>query len=179
MILSALVLSGCLGGDTAFSRASQIKGNSLCGDLFNSPAIVSLQANMPILPGEIPTREMLYINLVPTPSEAKAIQSLEGAIRTCRLRRAAQGIPTSATEDIVEKRLSRLRYGLYNGDIPYAVYNYGLAQALKEQSKFRLSVNPTYAKSADEGALFTGINTPTQGTMSWNCTTLNRGVACN
>ncbi len=185
-IASALFFTGCTSGDAAFSRASQLQGNALCADLFNTSDILPLKSKMPILPGEIPSQEMLQINTAPTPKEAKAIQSLEGAIRTCNLMRTAKGIPTSATEDIVEQQLSRLRYGLYNGDIPYAVYNYGLVQALKEQSEFRKSAHEAYAKGAKEGtqaqllmSLFTGGLSPmTLGTMAWSCSTLDEGVSC-
>ncbi|MEG3619410.1 hypothetical protein V5T82_13160 [Magnetovibrio sp. PR-2] len=140
VVLSAGVgLSGCLAAHSAFSKVSQQKGNAHCADLFNAPEFAVLKGKMPILPGELPTREMILSNAPISEEEGHAVKALEGAIRACHALRNTADMPTSATEEIVEQRLSNLRYGLFKGEIPFAVYNYGLAKALREQAKFRNS----------------------------------------
>jgi len=89
-----------------------------------------------ILPGTLPSRDMLANARARSKAVVQAIGALEGAIRNCNALRAANGMQTSASEDILQARISRLRYGLYAGEIPYAVYNYGLAQALRKHTAF-------------------------------------------
>lgn len=154
-----LVLSGCsfvdpmaLAFDTSpFSYASQTKGNSHCATLYANSSFNLLKGKMPVLPGELPTRAMLQVGTAPITDEISAIKSLESAVRTCRKLRAAAGVPTSATEDILASRLSKLRYGLFKGDIPYAVYNYGAVQAMRQHNAFVLSGEQAAQKGREIG----------------------------
>jgi len=91
------------------------------------------------MPGDVPTRSMMSMATTPSTKEVTAIQALEMATRNCQKLRAAAGVPTSATEDILTARISKLRYGLYKGKIPYAVYNYGLAQAMRKSNAFMMA----------------------------------------
>jgi len=148
-ILVPLMITGCnvhtfdptsLMYDTSpFSQETQAKGNAHCTTLYSNAQFRHLKGKMPVMPGEIPTREMLSVATVPNNDEVKAIQNLESAVRNCRKLRAAAGVPTSATEDILAARLSKLRYGLYKGEIPYAVYNYGVAQAMRKNNTFMMA----------------------------------------
>lgn len=143
----AVLLAGCYGMDptgmiynrSPFSHATQAAGNAHCAPLFNTGQFARLSDKIPVHPGEIPSRAMLSLNSAPDDEDIAAIRALESAERTCRQMRAAAGAPTSATEDILAARLSTLRFGLYRGDIPYAVYNYGMAQALKSHNQFLIA----------------------------------------
>jgi hypothetical protein len=106
--------------------------------LFVDGSFSRLEGKIPLQPGEIPTAAMLSLNIAPDPQEITAIQALEGAARTCLKLREAAGVPTSASEDILQTRISKLRFALYRGDLPYAVYNYGVTQALKNHNDFIL-----------------------------------------
>lgn len=131
------MLAGCIGGGApAFSYLSQDQNNTVCAGLFATQNIQSLNGKMPILPGQMPDRDMLMINDVPSEQEKRGITGLQNAIHNCKILRIAAGQASSASEDILEARLSKLRNGLFNGEIPYAVYNYGLVQALKKTNPF-------------------------------------------
>jgi len=140
------LLSGCVTTDPSalifntspFSQAAQDQGNAHCASLYGNSSFNQLKGKMPVLPGALPSRAMLRINTAPDTQEMAAIKSLESAMRTCRQLRAAAGVPTSATEDILASRISKLRFGLANGSIPYAVYNYGVVQAMRENNAFML-----------------------------------------
>lgn len=141
-----LALTGCYGMDpmplifdkAPFSHAAQVEGNAHCAPLFGNGQFARLSGKMPVLSRDVPTRAMLTLNTAPDTEDISAIQALEGVARTCRQMREAAGVPTSATEDILAARISKLRFGLYRGDLPYAVYNYGVAQALKSHNNFLL-----------------------------------------
>lgn len=155
-LILVIALSGCGGLDptplaydrSPFSHAAQVEGNAYCAPLFDAGQFSRLADKIPTRSGQVPTRAMLNLNAAPDDQDIAAIKALESAERTCRQMRAAAGAPTSATEDILAARISRLRYGLYQGDIPYAVYNYGMAQALKSHNRFLLEGE----KSAAEGS---------------------------
>ena len=169
-----------------FSQSTQDKGNSHCATLYANSAFGALKGKMPVLPGELPTRAMLHVTTAPSVQEIAALKSLESARRTCRQLRAAAGVPTSATEDILAARLSRLRYGLYKGDIPYAVYNYGAVQAMRSHNAFILSAEQGAQKGreigrreAEQGALQAQISILSMNLnsfqsrpqmQSWTCT---------
>lgn len=141
-----LMLGGCYNLDpmplmfsqSPFSQNSQAKGNAICAPLFIDGAFSRLEGKMPLQPNDIPSAEMLSLNLAPDAQDIAAIQALEGAARTCLKMREAASLPTSASEDILQARISKLRFALYRGDLPYAVYNYGVAQALKNHNDFIL-----------------------------------------
>lgn len=146
------LLGGCIAvGPPAFSYEAQKRGNALCAQLYGARDIQSLSSKMPILPGQLPSREMLMINQAPSEKEVLALGTLESAMRNCKVLRAASGQPTSASEDILEARVSKLRYGLFNGDIPFAVYNYGLAQVLKKHTAFMVEGETALSVSKARG----------------------------
>lgn len=131
------MLGGCVsGGSQTFSYVHQNSPNTVCADQFGIADIQVLRAKMPILPGQMPTRAMLDINETPTAQETRAITLLDTAIHNCQTLRATAGHATSASEDILEVRVGKLRRALSNGEIPYAVYNYGLAKILKRHAAF-------------------------------------------
>ncbi|PHS75181.1 MAG: hypothetical protein COB59_11720 [Rhodospirillaceae bacterium] len=145
-LLFPLSLSGCvvdvtplIYNSSPFSVTAQEEGNAQCNELYNNAKFTHLKGKMPVRPAEIPTRAMLSVATVPADNEVRAIQALEAAVRNCRQLRAAAGMPTSATEDIQAARVSRLRYGLYKGEIPYAVYNHGLVQVMRQSQDFMLA----------------------------------------
>lgn len=119
-----------------FSITTQEKGNARCASLYGDGQLRRLQGKMPLHLNELPTRAMLAIDTAPTAREISTIKVMENLAQTCRQMREAAGEPTSATEDILQARVSKLRFALYQGDIPYAVYNYGLAKALISYSAF-------------------------------------------
>jgi len=173
-------LSGCSSVDpmammfntSPFSQSSQANGNAHCATLYANSSFNRLKGKMPVLPGELPTRAMLQINTAPEPEEIAAIKSLESAVRTCRQLRAAAGVPTSATEDILATRLSKLRYGLFKGDIPYAVYNYGAVQAMRKHNAFVLSGEQAAQKGREIGK-----NKSEQITLAAQFSTLSMSLA--
>ena len=141
-----LIVSGCvvdmaplIYNESPFSSAAQAEGNTQCNELYSNAQFRHLKGKMPVGPGAIPTRAMLSVATVPSDNEIKAIQALESAVRNCQQLRAAAGNPTSATEDIQAARVSRLRYGLYKGEIPYAVYNHGLVQVMRQSQDFMIA----------------------------------------
>lgn len=174
-----------------FSRATQAAGNAHCAPLFSAGTFARLAGKMPVQSGDVPTRAMLTLNIAPDAQDMRAIQALESAERTCRQMREAAGAPTSATEDILQARMSKLRLGLYRGDLPYAVYNYGMAQALKSHNQFLLEGEKAAGKGRQVGqgkalnALMLGqfaalglmlnaydqAQTRAQAPRSWTCTT--------
>jgi len=150
----AVLNGGCSSmGPPAFSYDSQDRGNNMCAALFEVPQIQSLKSKMPILPGQLPSRAMLKVNQAASTAEVRAIGALESAIRNCATLRASGGIPTSASEDILQARISRLRYGLYAGEIPFAVYNYGLAQALRKHTEFMVQGEKAYTQGKAAGEM--------------------------
>ena len=144
-LIFPLIVSGCaemtpfIYNTSPFSSAAQAEGNAQCSELYSNAQFQHLKGKMPVRPGTIPTRAMLSIATVPSDNEVRAIQALEAAVRNCQKLRAVAGSPTSATEDIQAARVSRLRYGLYKGEIPYAVYNHGLVQVLRQSQDFMLA----------------------------------------
>lgn len=142
-----------LSSDTSGSPLSIEEEAALdqCDAFYNDPAIVSVSSKMVTRQGQIPTKAMMAINEVPSDEEALAIGKLEGAIRQCKEIRAQAGNPTSAMEDIFEARISKLRYGLYKSQIPYAVYNYGVAKAMREQAQFNAEGAQAYSKGKEIG----------------------------
>ena len=165
----------------------------MCAPLFDVPLIQALKSKIPILPGQLPTRDMLSVNQAPSKAEVQAIGALESAIRNCKALRATGGIPTSASEDILQARISRLRYGLYSGEIPFAVYNYGLAQALRKHTEYMVQGEKAYTQGKAAGemqmlglALQNLTTTATTSTSAvgagggWVCATAaNSAVSCN
>lgn len=150
----AALSGGCSSmGPPAFSYDSQERGNKMCAALFEVPQIQALKSKMPILPGQLPSRDMLKVNHAASTSEVQAIGALESAIRNCAALRVTGGIPTSASEDILQARISRLRYGLYAGEIPFAVYNYGLAQALRKHTEFMVQGEKAYTQGKAAGEM--------------------------
>lgn len=154
-----ILLSACVPAELApyvydtspFSQETQAKGNAHCAALYGNAQFNQLKGKMPIMPNDIPTRAMIHNGLAPTDTEIASIQMLESATRNCTKLRAAAGVPTSATEDILAARLSKLRYGLYKGQIPYAVYNYGVAQAMRKNNAFILSSEQDLQKGTEIG----------------------------
>lgn len=173
---ACIYLSACVPAGSNFATSAQQRGNTMCAGLFDTRAIQALGDKMPLLPGSMPSRDMLMINQVPTDSEIDAIRSLENAIRTCRRMRNVGGVMTSASEDILEQRISRLRYQLYSGSIPYGVYNYGLAKALKEQAQFMSATDGVFAESAAQRATVTPI--PMDDGANWDCAETSGQVSC-
>ncbi|MBL4692433.1 MAG: hypothetical protein JKY92_03795 [Magnetovibrio sp.] len=129
-----------------FSQETQAKGNALCAGLFGNAKFNHLKGKIPIKPGDIPTRDMLHISVIASETEVAAIQLLESSARNCTQLREAAGVPTSATEDILAARISKLRYGLYKGLIPYAVYNYGIVQAMRKNNDFIMNSEQSVQK---------------------------------
>jgi len=158
-LLAVLALGGCLGMDpmaavfqrSAFSHTAQMEGNAECAALYGNGQFNRLSDKMPVSPGALPSAAMLALNVVPDPQDVQAIQALEGAVRTCQRLREAAGVPTSASEDILNERISRLRLGLYRGDLPYAVYNYGVAQAMKSHNRFLVEGEQSAARGHTVG----------------------------
>ena len=167
-----LGLVGCIAiGPPAFSYESQNQGNAMCAGLFEARTLQALNLKMPIRPGAMPTRDMLMIGKAPDAGEALAIGALETAIRNCKDLRQAAGYPTSASEDILEARVSKLRYGLYKGEIPFAVYNYGLAQVLKKHTQFMVQGEQAHSAgraAGDAAALNMAIGN-FSGLGGWSC----------
>jgi len=128
-----------------------MEGNAECAALYGNGQFNRLSDKMPVSPGALPSAAMLALNVVPDPQDVQAIQALEGAVRTCQRLREAAGVPTSASEDILNERISRLRLGLYRGDLPYAVYNYGVAQAMKSHNRFLVEGEQSAARGHTVG----------------------------
>ncbi len=133
------------------AEAKILKANGRCETLIQEANLGSLDSKMVYLKGAIPTREMISLNEGPTDDEIKALQRLEGVRQTCRSLRNQAGYTTTAGEDIMEARLSKLRYGLYKGEIPYAVYNYGVAQAMREEMQYQAMSDQAYAQGKEIG----------------------------
>ncbi|GAB6052773.1 hypothetical protein JCM17960_15930 [Magnetospira thiophila] len=145
------------------------------------------QANLSVLDGkmayrhdEIPTREMLLITDSPTQDEVDAVQRLQQVKETCKKMREDAGYTTSATEDLMESRRAKLRYGLFKGEIPFGVYNYGVAQVLRKQSSFQASADESFEAGRKAGqqkamAEFSNMNNQMRYNSymntpkTWNC----------
>ncbi|WP_148560783.1 hypothetical protein [Magnetospira sp. QH-2] len=137
----------------------------------------------------VPTKDMLLINAPLTQEEMDAVQRLQQAKETCKRLRTAAGLRTSATEDIMESRRAKLRYGLFKGEIPFGVYNYGIAQSLRKEAQFQASADESFEvgkKMGQEKAMaeFNQLQTQMQinslnnqmmynnymsSTRTWNC----------
>lgn len=124
---------------------------TVCGSLFTDNRLAPIQGRMAFAPGEVPTRAMLQLTDSPTNEAVTAIKLVEEMTRTCKQMRADAGKPTSAMEDIAESRISKLRYGLFHGEIPYGVYNYGVAQVLRESLQFASEGAQAYAQGEEIG----------------------------
>ena len=102
-------------------------------------------------PDNMPTRTMITLMDAPSDTEMAAIQRLEGTNRTCKNMRFAADLTTIASEDIYEARVSKLRYGLYKRDIPFGVYNLGVAHAMKEKIRSQNEGAVAYEKGLEIG----------------------------
>lgn len=151
--VTPLLLGGCVGGYdfSVTSSEGYKKARSQCAALFNDPIFSSIRTKMAVGPDDLPTRAMVTLMDSPTKGELGAIKRIEEAYRSCKQIRLAANLPTTASEDILENQLSKLRYGLFNGDIPYAVYNYGVAQALRDQARFENEGAVAFQKGREIG----------------------------
>ena len=134
-------------GDTAGLETA----NEDCLTLFSNTKLAPLKGKAVYLPDDIPTPAMLKLNDSPDNESAEAVKLLEEINQTCDGLRKDAGFPPSASERIKALRLSKLRYGLYNGDIPYAVYNYGVAQVIREDLEFRGRGRKAFAQGREIG----------------------------
>lgn len=148
--LVSLIASGCIGIITTPS-VGEISVSQECLPLYQSVSLNPVRGKMPILPTDIPTRAMLMVAEAPSNAEVQAIKQLEEADRACKQLGETNGRSSSATEDILASRISRLRYGLFNGEIPFAVYNFGVAKAIKEQIIFAIEGQDAYARGEEVG----------------------------
>lgn len=165
LLIGAMIIAGCqtandrygfqTTGLTGFTGADQSErlasANKKCWALFNDADLSLLKGKMVLTLDQTPTRAMIALNEGPTGDEMKALQRLEGVRRTCDKLKTDAGHRTTAGEDIMRARLSKLRFGLYKGEIPYAVYNYGFAQAMKEQAQFQFMADQAYAQGQEIG----------------------------
>ncbi len=154
LVFTSMSLGGCLIGGYGLNSASSgelAKVQSQCASLFNDSVFNSIRGKMVIGSDELPTREMVTLMESPTEGELAGIKRLEEADRLCKAMRVSANLPTTASEDIFAARVSKLRYGLYNGDIPYAVYNFGVAKALKEQAQFEFEGAVAFEKGKEIG----------------------------
>lgn len=124
---------------------------TVCGPLFADNRLAPIKGRMAFAPGEVPTRAMLEVADSPTEEAITAIKLVEELNRTCSQMRADAGKPTSAMEDIAASRISKLRYGLFKGEIPYGVYNYGVAQVMRESLQFAAEGAQAYATGEEIG----------------------------
>ncbi len=148
--VSVLLVTGCI-GPLATVNVGKVRMDDDCLPLYRAASFTSLRGKIPVQPAEVPTRAMLLAAGAPTAEEIQAIKKLEEADRQCREIRSNNKNPVSATEEILNQRISKLRYGLFNGDIPYAVYNYGVAKAIKEQNAFHVQGQEAFAKGREIG----------------------------
>lgn len=167
-------LAGCVTATSgSFVMSNQEKGNEVCSALFSASQMDSIRTKMVITPGDIPLRTMMSNNDTPTKGEAQSIKYLEATIRQCNTLREAAGNPTSASEDILETRISKVRYALYNREIPYAVYNYGVAKALRSHTEFISEAETAYSKGKEIGrktAYESMLKSSLNKKSSWDCT---------
>ena len=159
-----ILLAGCVtgGGDayqtTSLTNRFSVSSEALaaaqtkCNTLYADGGLEVLKAKMAIRSTDVPTREMIALNEGPTESEITAIKKVEEIRQTCLSMFKEAGYTTTAGQDIMEARMSRLRYGLYKGEIPYAVYNYGFAQALREQVEYDHMSSVAYSEGQALGA---------------------------
>lgn len=147
---AAIALSGCIVSTQSLreklARGAQTETLEYCGDLFADSTLDTLKGKMVFVPGSVPTQEMLLVDNQPGEEALSAIKLVEEKVRACKQLRADAGHETSAMEDIAEARISKLRYGLYKGDIPYGVYNYGVAQVRRESQQFAFEKTKAYAE---------------------------------
>ena len=127
------------------------RAKAACKKRFASGKLAPIRDKMVLDMKTIPTSRMLQMNEAPNDDEIMAIKYLEESSRSCRKSLADAGYPTSAMEDIMEARVSHLRRGLFQGEIPFAVYNYGIVKAMKEQAKFDQVSERAYARGAEIG----------------------------
>ncbi len=149
-LLAVLLCAGCY-GPMAKVNIGKVQTDDDCLSLYQAANLSSLVGKIPIQPTDVPTRSMLMESGAPTEEEIQAIKKLEETDRSCREIRANNKNRTTATEDILASRISKLRYGLFNGDIPYAVYNYGVAKAMKEQNAFHVQGQEAFARGREIG----------------------------
>lgn len=177
--------------------AEKSEAETVCGSLFADNRLAPIQGRMAFAPGDIPSRAMLQIADSPNDEAVIAIKLVEELTRTCKQMREDAGKPTSAMEDIAESRISKLRYGLFNGEIPYGVYNYGVAQVLRESMQFASEGAQAYAEGEEIGkqaalaqiqqmnmqmqmnAMQTRVNSyNTMQTKTWHCSGAGGSYTC-
>lgn len=159
IVLPVLLLGGCYqqGGpsgnffDFGFEAKKKAEVKSQCATLYGNVAFNSIRSKMVLYPGGTVTRELLSIHQVPTDKEKTSIKNLENASQTCLQMHADAGLTTSVDDDILNQRASKLRYGLYKGEIPYSTYNYGMALAKKEKNEAFLKGEAAYQKARAVG----------------------------
>jgi len=149
-VIAVFLSAGCY-GPLATVNIGKVQMADDCLPLYQAANFTSLRGKIPIQPTDIPTRAMLMAAGTPTGEEIQAIKNLEEADRSCKEIRATNNNRTTATEEILASRVSKLRYGLFNGDIPYAVYNYGVVKAIKEQNSFHVQGQEAFAKGREIG----------------------------
>lgn len=168
---------------------------SRCNALLKADGLNPIRDKIPLSSTAIPTKAMLSLNQGPTDEELDALQLFEETRTTCQSGLREAGHTTTANEDIMSARLSRLRYGLFRGEIPYAVYNYGLASALRETVIYEEEAARAYAQGEEIGrkalaAHMQQLNTQMQmnslrnqlnsyntlSTKTWTCTSFGSGT---
>lgn len=149
IILFVLLISGCY---RPMKNYGELYTADMCLPLYQNAAMSPLKGKIPIMPSDIPTQEMIMQSAPASQEEIQAIKVLEEADRTCKQMREKKGSQTSATEDIYTMRISKLRYGLFNGEIPYAVYNYGIVKAMQDQMGFAQQGKAAFMKGQEVGA---------------------------
>lgn len=152
VFIIAASTTGCISQISNYEPTAVTSIKKDCALQLTSGNTGTLSGKLHVNTEDIPTPEMLVLNEMPTDEEAGAIKLLEELNISCNAKLVAAGYRTTATEDILRQRVKNLRYGLYNRDITYAVYNYGVVEALKETAQFQEAGAEAYARGKEISA---------------------------
>lgn len=126
VIISSFSLTGCLMTQPPQGDPLKVgEARSRCNQLYNETALDPLRDKVRLRSDASapPTRPMLQDASFPSPAEREAVRHWEEVERSCAGLLAGAGRRSAASEDIVAKRMSDLRWRLAAGEISFAVFN--------------------------------------------------------
>lgn len=150
------VVTACVPYDIKpVATADSQKAAAECRKLYEDPSLKSLDGRIIYQPegsSLIPSKAMVSDATFPDETQKKAVRKWEEITRQCLKMLQAAGHVTSATQDIIEKRRSDLRYGLYTGELSFGAYNMGIVQTEIDLAGIQRQEAETYQRGSEIGA---------------------------
>jgi len=146
--------NACVPMSPRASSAKSIEAAQQCRANYSTAKLSGLEGKLVFDPDAtniFPTKEMMRNTTYPDEQQRKAIGRWESAIRGCKQLFSGVGMVTSATEDIIAKKRSTLRFGLYKGKLSFGAYNTGIVQTEIDLAGYQEEEAHAYQKGGQAG----------------------------